>query len=213
MNRAGAGAVNVASGIQSSASGGTVNYNGTGTLLLNGTGNNPGTTNINAGTLGGLGTITGPVNINAGGTIHPGNIDVNGVSIIGTLATGALTLDSTSTSLFDLAGNTNYDKIVSSGAITLAGALAINNFGTFTNGSVLDLEHGAALTGTYSGIVNGGFYTFGGQQFEAEYTGTDFELVVVPEPANCFAGILMVVLVGINQGRRRRGPWGNLRGA
>ena len=213
LNIAGAGVVNVASGIQSSAGGGTVNYNGSGTLLLNGTGNNPGTTQINAGTLGGLGTITGPVNVNAGGTIHPGNLDASGVSIIGTLSTGALTLTSNSTSVFDLAGSTNYDKIVSSGAITLAGVLSINNFGTFTNGTVLDLEHGDSLTGTYSGIANGGFYTFGGQQFEAEYTGTDFELVVVPEPATCFAGILMIGLAGANQGRRLRGLWGNLCGA
>ena len=210
LNIAGAGIVNVASGIQSSTSGGTVNYNGSGTLLLNGTGNNPGTTNVSSGVLGGLGTINGPVSINAGGSIHPGNIDANGTSIIGTLSTGALTLDGASTSIFDLAGETNYDKIVSNGAITVAGTLTINSSGTFTNGTVLDLEHGNSLTGTYNGIVNGGFYTFGGQPFEAEYTGTDFELVAIPEPANCLAGILMIGLVGIHQRHRLRGLCGNL---
>ena len=54
------------------------------------------------------------------------------------------------------------------------------------------------------GIVNGGFYTFGGQMFEAEYTSTDFELVAVPEPATWLAGGLMVLFAPVVWRRRRR---------
>ena len=202
LNIAGAGVVNMVNGIQSSAGGGTVNYNGSGTLLLNGTGSNAGTTNINSGTLGGVGTLAGPVNVNPGAAIHPANIDGNGVLTPGTLSTGALTLASTSTSIFDLASNTTYGQVVSSGAISLAGSLSVNVSSTFAYGTTFDLARGTSLTGTYSGIANNGFYTFGGQQFEAEYTGTDFELVAVPEPATYLGGILLIGLVGISQRRR-----------
>ena len=60
--------------------------------------------------------------------------------------------------------------------------------------------------------MNGVFHTRGDQQFEAQYPDTDFELVM-PEPANCLAGILIIGLVGINQGCRLRGLWGDLFGA
>ncbi len=208
LNFGGAGVVNVANGIQSSTGGGAVNYNGSGTLLLNGTSSNAGTTNINSGTLGGTGTITGPVNVNAGGTIHPGDIDVTRTPIIGTLSTGALTLASGSTSVFDLASSTSYDKIVSSGAITLAGTLTINNSSATAVGTVFDLEHGASLTGTYTGIVNNGTYTFGGETFQAEYTSTDFELVVVPEPGTVLGGLLCAGVLGYRLRRRLAGSLG-----
>ena len=208
LNFAGAGVINVTNGVQSSTGGGTVNYNGSGTLLLNGNSGNTGATNVNSGTLGGLGTVTGPVNVNAGGTIHPGNINANGVTIVGKLSTGALTLDPMSTSVFDLASSTNYSQIASSGAVTLAGTLTINNIGTFNNGDTLDLVNGSSLSGTYSGITNDGVYTFGGQKFEAIYTASDFELVAVPEPATYLAGFLMVGMVGYNGGRRWLGRCG-----
>lgn len=201
----GAGVINVTTGMSNSLSGGMVTYNGSGTLLLNGNNNYSGATNINSGTLGGNGTVAGSVNINAGATIHAGQVGAPSPSIIGTLTTGALTLASTSTSIFDLASNTNYDQFMSTGVVTLAGTLTINNIGTFTQGTTLDLVHGTSLTGTYNGIANDGVYTFGGQAFEAIYTGTDFDLVVVPEPATYLAGMLMLGMVGFSQRRRISG--------
>ena len=201
----GAGVVNIANGIQSSGGGGAVNYTGTGTLLLNGNGNNTGTTTINSGTLGGTGTLSGPVVVNTA-TINPGAIGAAGsAAAVGTLTTGALTLTSTTASIFDLAGASSYDQIITNGTVALAGTLTINNPGTFANGTVFDLVHstsGALVTGTYSGITNGSFYTFGSQSFQAEYTGTDFELVAVPEPATWLAGVLMVGLAGVSLRRR-----------
>lgn len=200
----GAGVVNVVNGIQSSTGGGTVVYSGTGTLLLNGTGNNTGTTTINSGTLGGTGTLAGPVNVN-GAMINPGAIATAGsAAAVGTLSIGALTLGGTSTSVFDIADANTYDKLVVSGAVVLAGTLTIDNAGTYANGTTFDLAHGASLTGMYSGIMNGSFYTFGGQTFEAEYTGSDFELVAVPEPATWLAGALMVGLAGYSVSRARK---------
>ena len=201
----GAGLVNFANGIQSSLSGGAVVYSGTGTLLLNGTGNNAGTTTtINSGTLGGTGTVASPVRVNAA-TINPGQPGVAGAAAaVGTLSVGALTLDATSTSVFDLASTGSYDQLRSSGAVTLGGNLVVNGAGPFADGTIFDLVGGTSLTGTYAGINNGGFYTFGGQAFQAEYTGTDFELVAVPEPATWFAGILLVATAAIGARRRLR---------
>ena len=75
---------------------------------------------------------------------------------------------------------------------------------SFASGTTLDLVHSTtSLTGTFNGIVNGGFYAFGGETFQAEYTGTDFELVAVPEPATWLAGGL-TLLAGAAARRRSR---------
>ena len=200
----GAGVVNVTNGIQSSAGGGAVIYSGTGTLLLNGNGGNAGTTTINSGTLGGTGTLAGAVNVN-GATINPGAVGAAGsTAAVGTLTVGALSLASTSTSVFDLVSTSVYDQLIANGAVTLAGTLAINSSAAFAAGATLDLVHGTSLAGTFNGIVNGGTYAFGGQNFVAEYTNTDFELVAVPEPATWLAGILMIGLAGYQGWRFRR---------
>ena len=198
----GAGVVNAASGIQSSTGGGAVVYNGSGTLLLNGNGNNAGTTTVNSGTLGGTGSVAGPVNINAA-TVNPGSIGAAGsAGAVGTLTVGALTLAGTSTSVFDLATATSYDQLVANGAVMLAGTLAINNSGAFANGTTFDLVRGSALMGTFSGIADGGIYTFGGQTFQAQYTTTDFYLVAVPEPAAWLAGTLTLAAAAWTLRRR-----------
>ena len=151
--------------------------------------------NLNFGTLGGTGTVAGPVQVNAA-TVNPGQPGAAGtVAAVGTLSVGALTLDGTS--VFDLASTSGYDQLRSSGAVTLGGNLVVNSAGPFANRTVFDLVGGTSLTGTYAGIVNNGFYTFGGQTFQAEYTGTDFELVAVPEPATWFAGILLVATAAV----------------
>ena len=200
----GAGVVNVTGTITSSINAGTLNYGGTGTLLLNATTYNGGATNVNSGTLGGTGTVNGAVNVNAA-TINPGAIGTAGsAAAVGTLTTGALTLVTTSTSVFDLASASNYDKLAANGAVTLGGNLSINLGSTIDPGTVVDLVHGTSLSGTFTGIDNNGTYTFGGEQFTALYTGTDFELVAVPEPATYLAGLLMVGVLGYGQRRRFR---------
>ena len=129
INQGNTAVFNAAGGIQSSNGGGTVIYSGTGTLLLNGTGNNPGTTTIDSGTIGGTGSIAGPLNVNTA-TLYPGAAGAAASSgAVGTLTVGALTLASTSTSVFDLVGANSYDKLVVNGAVTLAGTLIINNSG------------------------------------------------------------------------------------
>ena len=55
------------------------------------------------------------------GTLNPGNnADANGSATnVGRLITGALTLSSTATTVFDLAGGTTYDQLFANGNITL----------------------------------------------------------------------------------------------
>ena len=86
--------------------------------------------------------------------------------------------------------------------MTLAGTLAVNSSGTFANGTTFDLVRGGSLTGTFDGIANGGFYTFGDQIFAAQYTGTDFLLVAVPELATWASGGMLLIVSGLSLRRR-----------
>ncbi len=185
-----------------------------GTLLVNGSTNSGSAVTVNStGTLGGTGTVNGTVGVASGGTINPGLVGTAGsTAAVGKLTTGALTLSSGSTAVFDLNSSSSYDKLVSTGTVTLGSAtLAINvGTGTFTSGAVLDLVSSTGLSGTFSGITNGSTYTFGGQSFLATYTTTDFELTAVPEPATLWSGGLCAAVLLYRARRRLATGWGHL---
>ena len=182
-----------------------------GTLLVNGTSSGTGAFTVqNSGSvLGGTGTISAAVNVTTG-TLNPGNsTGANGSAAnAGKLTVGALTLSSTATSVIDLNSGTTYDQVQANGNVALAGTLTLNVPAqpTFTAGQVLDLFHanGGTLSGTFSNFANAGIYTYGGENFQATYTATDFELTVtaVPEPATWLGGALLLGATGWNLRRR-----------
>ena len=81
--------------------GGVLTKTGEGTVLLMGVNTNTGTTNINAGTLGGTATVGGGLNVNAGGTVAPG-VTTEGLLTIG----GDLNVSAGATLLMQLGGAT-----------------------------------------------------------------------------------------------------------
>ncbi len=181
-----------------------------GTLLVNGTQSGTGAFSVsNSGSvLGGTGSIAAAVSVSGGGTLNPGNnVGVGGASsTVGTLSVGALTLSNNVSAIFDVNSATLYDRLLASGGIDFnRGTLTlnVNPNAMFAAGQVLHLFHtDDRLRGTFAGIDNGGFYNFGGSLFQAMYTPTDFNLVVVPEPATWLGGMLLLGMAGV--GARRR---------
>lgn len=201
---------------------------GGGTLILGGTGSYTGATAINAGTLlinnansssgvtvngsgstlGGIGTISGAVTVGstaAGAVLNPGPKGTNSTSAsVGTLTTGALTLSSNANTFhvdaFGTAAN-QWDKLVSTGAITLGGGsstldVTITGGLSFTPGAVYVLVNGTSLVGIFNGIVDNQTVSFSGYDFTADYTSTGFDLVAVPEPSSWLVGALAVITIG-----------------
>jgi fibronectin-binding autotransporter adhesin len=180
------------------ANGGTV---GAGTSAT-GTGN---VTVNNTGTLGGTGRISGTVGVDSGGTLNPGGSGAAGsAAAVGTLNTGALTLNPTSFSKFDVSGVSTYDQLVSSGLLTLGGSLSVTVASglNFSSGTTLHLFGGTSETGTFTGVVDNQAVTYSGYNFTADYTTTGFDLIAVPEPSTWAAGILAVASLGYSQRRR-----------
>jgi len=63
---------------------------------------------------------------------------------------------------------------------------------------VIDNTSLSAISGTFSGITEGGNYTFGGYNFQASYlggTGNDFVLTAVPEPATWIGAALALGVI------------------
>ena len=194
-----------------------------GTLLINGSTSSTSLVTVdNTATLGGTGTIGGAVTVNNGGTLASG-------ASIESLATGALTLNASSTFAYEL----NKDA-----AATAAGDLtAVTGNLTFdlTNAAILTLTElgvgswagGEKLTLiSYSGTWNGGLFNYGGtladdstftfsgiswmfnyndttagSNFAGDLTGTTYvTMTAVPEPrAALLGGLGLLMLL-----RRRR---------
>jgi len=123
-----------------------------GFLAVNGSLGNTAVTVASGATLGGTGTIGGSVTIESGGTIAPGNSP-------GILTVGSLTLNSGSTSTFEINGTTvgtQYDQIVVNGAAALDGTLNLVFGGGYvpTNGDTFTLIDATSITGDFATIVN-----------------------------------------------------------
>jgi autotransporter-associated beta strand protein len=158
-----------------------ITRSGSGTTILSGANTYTGATQITGGTLnvtGSLGNtavtisnsnstlssgvnttsaITGSVTANNGTFITPG-----GAGTVGTLTVGGLTLNNGSSLNMDILGSSNYDKIVTSGVLTLgSGTVTINIAGSgFSAGSYTllsgysSLSGGAFTLGTTPGSFN-----------------------------------------------------------
>lgn len=190
--------------------GGTNNYNGAttisaGTLLVNGSLGNTAVAVAAAGTLGGSGSITGTVSVT--GSLSPGNS-------IESLATGALTMASGSSYVFEVADNSTNgaDLVTVSGTLSLTDVILDFDAATlaaFASGSwaandkiTLFSYTGTDITSGFTDYADDTTYLFGanewlfnyndtiaGNNFNSEATGTSFvTMTLIPEPSTALLG-------------------------
>jgi autotransporter-associated beta strand protein len=149
-----------------------------GTLLVNGSLASS-AVSVNAGTLGGSGAIVGTVSVAGSGTLSAGNS-------IESLATGALTMASGSTYVFEASNNsaTGADLVAVNGTLSLtnvnlsldAATLLALSGGSWTGGDKLTLlsylAGGSGISSGFSGYVDGGSYFFGANEWIFDYNDT-----------------------------------------
>jgi autotransporter-associated beta strand protein len=161
-----------------------------GTYLANdaaGSGTGSGAVTVNSGgTLGGTGTASGAVTVNSGGTLAPGNGATTSI-----FKTGNLTLASGSNLDIVLNGNTagtGYDQVSVTGTVNVTGStLALSGTRTAHDGTLLTIitnDAADAITGTFSGLAEGGTTIFSGVTYTATYQGgTGNDAVLTADPA------------------------------
>jgi hypothetical protein len=172
----------------------------------------------NTGTLGGVGNIQRPVTASSGGTLAPGNS-------VGTISTGALTLETGSTYFVevDLDGNAA-DKTQVTGIVNLSGVDngvgtvggATLEFALLTGGTpplptprtfiLIDNDLADPIAGVFDGLTENTTYVRGGVQFSVDYhagSGNDVGITFteVPEPTGMLG---LIGAGGMLLGRRRR---------
>ncbi|HIQ45440.1 MAG TPA: DUF4347 domain-containing protein [Pseudomonas oleovorans] len=159
-----------------------------GTLIVDG--NTSSTTTVASGaTLAGSGSLGGNVTVQSGGTLSPGNGGAGSLNI-----NGNLSLAAGSTLALDINGTTagsGYDRVLVNGSANLSGAtLAVTHGYTAGSGdryTVIVNDGGDAITGTFTGISEGGTITAGGNGTElttsyAGGTGNDLTLTAPAAP-------------------------------
>jgi fibronectin-binding autotransporter adhesin len=140
---------------------GTNTYTGTttvtgGNLVVNGSTAAGSAVTVQTGAiLGGAGTVNGTVSMQSGSTLSPGSTITVGAASIGTLSTGALTLNAGSTTDFELGVASTpsalNDLVSVTGNLTLGGTLNVTQStgGNFTAGTYRLFN----VTGTISGTL------------------------------------------------------------
>ncbi|WP_277344301.1 Ig-like domain-containing protein, partial [Metapseudomonas otitidis] len=186
-----AGAAATLSGVISGT--GSLTKTGTSNLTLSGSNTNTGTTTVAAGilvvdgstasattvasgaTLAGSGALGGDVTVQSGGTLAPGGAGVATLTV-----NGNLTLASGSTLALDINGataGTGYDRVVVNGTVDVSGAtLAVTHgyaAGSGDSYTVIVNDAADAVTGTFSGVSEGGTFNAAGNgtQLTTSYIG------------------------------------------
>jgi autotransporter-associated beta strand protein len=214
LTKAGGGTLEM-TGNSNTYSGGTVLS--AGTLLVNnttGSGLGSGAVTVNGGTLGGNGSFSGAVTVNTTGEISPG-------ASIGTLATGALLLNTGSTfsyeinttamvgDLLNVDGNLDLDGTVSLDLVDLGTASLLTAGTKFT---LISYAGSWTAGDVFDGYADDSMFTFAGNEWLINYNdmtagsvnggafANGVTLTVVPEPACSLLGLAAMSLML----RRRR---------
>ncbi len=186
LTKAGAGTLTV-TGSNTFSGGLTISG---GTYLANdaaGSGTGAGAVTVNSsGTLGGTGTASGAVTVNSGGILNPGNGAATSI-----FNTGNLVLASGANLDVVLNGNTagtGYDQVNVTGTVNVTGStLALSGTRTAHDGTLLTIinnDAADAITGTFSGLAEGGTTIFSGVTYTATYQGgTGNDAVLTADPA------------------------------
>jgi fibronectin-binding autotransporter adhesin len=180
-----------------------------GTLLVETPGWNLGGTVFvpNSGTLGGNGGVADPVEVESDGTLSPGNSP-------GILSTGALTLDTGSTLLEQVMGNspggqTGYDQTIVDGTVDLNDASLAFDLGyqpsVGDSYTILSNEGGVPVTGTFLGLPQDSTFAVGTDVFQINYVGgagndVVIDVVAVPEPVTVVP--VAIGLIALTTARR-----------
>ena len=147
---------------------GALTKTGLGALTLNATNAYTGLTTVSAGTLGGFGTVTGAVTVASAAGLAPAN--VGGALTI----KGAISLNATSTNVFNVYDGGTNDAVVVGSTVTYGGVLKIVPTGTFTVGQQFQLFSGTGATNT------GNFASVQSTDSGVKFSFTNGVLTVIP---------------------------------
>jgi autotransporter-associated beta strand protein len=177
---------------------GAVNKTGAGKLLMLGTNTYVAPTNVQAGTLGGTGSSTSDFTVASGATLAPG-------ASAGTLLTDDLTMQNGSTLEIELGGltaGTQYDRVLSSGAINLDGNLVVKMINGFspTSANTFTIMQGLSVVGEFDSVTVVGTPGY----FDVTYLSNAVILsnFQVPEPSTM--SLVGMAGLGMIAWRRRR---------
>ncbi|MGU3626052.1 Ig-like domain-containing protein [Comamonas sp. C24C] len=210
LNGAG-GIVSVASGTAvglSASIGGTAGLSkaGNGALTLSGSNNYAGTTTVSVGTLSVTGSTASATTVAAGGTlagtgILGGNVTVQSGALLspGNAGAGSLTINGDlqmnagsvlAVEINGTTAGTQYDRVVVNGTVDISGAILSATHG-YTPGlsdvyNIISNNLADAVTGTFSGLAEGGTLTAGGNsiQLTANYAAGDGNDFTLTAPTN-----------------------------
>ena len=144
-------------------------------LLLNGVNTYTGDTTVAEGTLGGSGSLTSTVTVQSGASLNPG-------TGVGTLTTGAATLQAGSTFVVELdSGAGTADSLNANGSVTIAGNLSVVDLavapGTISPNAVFTVVSATGgVTGTFGNAPDGTVFTINGVDLTLKYTANSVTL-------------------------------------
>lgn len=102
---------------------------------------------------------------------------------IGTLTTGAVTFNSTSTFRVELDGTIpSYDLLTTADSIVCAGNLVVGNISNSSVGKVYSVINAGTVSGTFAGMPDSSVFVYQGRTLQISYTATQVTLTDIVHP-------------------------------